>query len=438
MDILMPQLGETVTEGTIISWQCAVGDVVAAGDVLFEIETDKTTMEVPATSAGAITEIRVPAGQAVPVGQVVAILTGEGETAVEPVSAPVSVSASSAEAPSAPAAILAAPAAQPTTVLVKRELDPFNAVRTPERNFGPAALANGVRVTPLARRLAVEAGIDLAIVSGTGPRGRITAADVRGVDLQAIAPASRTTSKATSAPSSGDVKSLFVDVPYSEVALDGMRRTISRRLVESKQTVPHFYLTTDVDIEPMLALRQQVNAGSSAKISVNDFVVKAYARALMAHPGANAVWAGDSILRFGRADIGVAVAIEGGLLTPVVRSADTKSLAAIAEEIRDLATRARNRKLDAHEYQGGSAAVSNLGMYGVREFAAIINPPQATILAVGAGIRRPVEAADGGIAFTTQMTVTLSCDHRVVDGALGAELLREFKAILEEPLRALL
>lgn len=434
MDILMPQLGETVTEGTIISWQCAVGDEVASGDVLFEIETDKTTMEVPATSAGSITEIRVPAGQVVPVGAVVAIIMGEGEIAVE--TPPANGAVSTMAAPPVPF-----PSAPP---IVKRELDPFNAVRTPERNFGPAALSNGIRVTPLARRLAEEKGISLATLTGSGPRGRIVASDVRearppAVDAASSAPVASSAPSALAAGLKGDqVKALYADAPFVEVEVDGMRRTIARRLVESKQTVPHFYLTADVDIERMLDLRRQINEGRSTKISVNDFVVKAYARTLMAFPAANAVWAEDRILRFARVDVGVAVAVEGGLFTPVVRSADSKSLSAIAEEIRELAERARARKLEPHEYQGGSGSVSNLGMYGVREFAAIISPPQASILAVGAAMRRPVETADGGVAFTSQMTVTLSCDHRVIDGALGAEMLREFKAILEEPLRALL
>jgi len=438
MNILMPQLGETVTEGTIISWQVAVGDTVQAGDVLFEVDTDKTTMEVPTTCRGSITEIRVPSGQVVPVGAVVAVLMADGEVSAEvPVpNEPVSLAAAASPIP-APA-----PAPGPTSIpsavpTVKREIDPFNAVRSPERNFGPAALANGARVTPLARRLAVELGVSLDLLSGSGPNGRIVAKDVRE-----FKPVVKSSPSAPSATGSGakfeEVEALYSGTPFKEVALDGMRRTIARRLLESKQTVPHFYLTSDIDIERMLGLRQQINERHSTKISVNDFVVKAYALALMAFPAANAVWAEDRILRLARADVGVAVAVEGGLFTPIVRSADTKSLSAVAEEIRDLAERARARKLDAAEYQGGSGSVSNLGMYGVREFAAIINPPQASILAVGAATRRPVETAEGNITFSSQLTVTLSCDHRVIDGALAAELLREFKAIIEEPLRILL
>ena len=445
MDILMPQLGETVTEGTIVSWQKAVGDRVSSGDVLFEIETDKTTMEVPTTSDGSITEIRVPAGQVVPVGTVVAIIMREGEqaaptTIVEP-------------APSTAPAQAAPPSPKPTTeadpaiipMIVKRDLDPFNAVRTPERNFGPASLPNGVRVTPLARRLASEGGINLATLSGSGPRGRIVARDVQQAERVVTPPAAMPAISATTTASplalgarADEVKGHYKETAFVEVDLNGMRRTIARRLVESKQTVPHFYLTTDVRIDRMLELRRQINEGRSTRISVNDFVVKAYSAALRACPQANSVWADDRILRFAGVDVGVAVAVDGGLFTPVLRGADTKSLSTISDEIRDFAARARTGKLEAREYQGGVGSVSNLGMYGVREFAAIINPPQATILAVGAATRRPHESPDGGVAFASEMTVTLSCDHRVVDGALGAELLREFKAIIEDPLRALL
>jgi pyruvate dehydrogenase E2 component (dihydrolipoamide acetyltransferase) len=432
MNILMPQLGETVTEGKIVSWGRAVGDIVEKGDILFELETDKTSMEVPATIAGTLTAIRVNAGEVAPVGAIVAVLNGEGgepEAVVQP--------AAVVEAKPAPT-LQPAPTAQPGPPTA-RPFDPFNAVRSPERNFGPAALPNGARSTPLARRLAALAGLDLASVQGSGPRGRIVANDVR----QRTAAGPTTVTGATPialAPdrSAEDVRALYAGARYTEVELDGMRRTIARRLVESKQTIPHFYLVADVDIEAMLALRQQINTTQSAKLSVNDFVVKAYALALRAVPAANAVWAADRILQFEDVDVGVAVAIQGGLFTPIVRRADTKSMSAISEEIRGLAERARARKLLPAEYQGGAGAVSNLGMYGVREFTAIINPPHATILAVGAGIRRPVETADGGVRFSPQMTVTLSCDHRVVDGAIGAELLTAFKSIIAEPLRVLL
>jgi pyruvate dehydrogenase E2 component (dihydrolipoamide acetyltransferase) len=315
-------------------------------------------------------------------------------------------------------------------------LDPFLEVRTPSRNFGPAKTAGGTFVTPLARRLAGENGIDLARMSGSGPRGRIVAADVEG----AIAKGGGRAPPMASGASAAQVKALYQGVEFEEVPLDGMRATIARRLVEAKQTIPHFYLTADVTMDALLKIREEANAGApkdSYKLSVNDFVIKALALALQRVPAANAVWAGDRILRFKHSDVGVAVAIDGGLLTPVIRNADGKSLSAISNEMKDLAARAKEKKLKPAEYQGGSSAISNLGMYGVREFSAIINPPHATILAVGAAQRRPVEAEDGSVKFVSQMTATLSCDHRVVDGALGAELLAAFKALIESPVRML-
>ena len=380
----MPQLGETVTEGKITVWFKSVGDVIAPGDNLFEIETDKVSMEVPATSGGILREIRVKTGEVAPVNAIVAVI-GDSEAKARPAT-----------------------------------LDPYNEVHTPARNFGPATIANGAKASPLARRVAFEAGVDLTTVKGSGPHGRIHAADVKAV--KAVKPS---------------VTAPVTDAPFERVPLDAMRRTIARRLVEAKQTVPHFYLTADVDISRLLTLREEANAVLPSKLSINDFVIKAFALALQRVPAANAVWGGDAeaaILRYKHSDVGVAVAIEGGLFTPVIRNAETKSLSTISAEMKDLAARARERKLLPHEYQGGAASVSNLGMYGVREFAAIINPPQSTMLAVGAGQRRPVEAPNGSIAFTTLMTVTLSCDHRVVDGALGAQLLAAFKAVMENPI----
>ena len=380
----MPQLGETVTEGKITVWFKSVGDVIAPGDNLFEIETDKVSMEVPATSGGILREIRVKTGEVAPVSAIVAVI-GDSEAKARPAT-----------------------------------LDPYNEVHTPARNFGPATIANGAKASPLARRVAFEAGVDLTTVKGSGPHGRIHAADVKAVK-----------------PSTAPIAAPVTDAPFERVPLDAMRRTIARRLVEAKQTVPHFYLTSDVDISRLLTLREEANAVLPSKLSINDFVIKAFALALQRVPAANAVWGGDAeaaILRYKHSDVGVAVAIEGGLFTPVIRKAETKSLSTISAEMKDLAARARERKLLPHEYQGGAASVSNLGMYGVREFAAIINPPQSTMLAVGAGQRRPVEAPNGSIAFTTLMTVTLSCDHRVVDGALGAQLLAAFKAVMENPI----
>ncbi len=425
----MPQLGETVAEGKIIKWFKKVGDAVAAGELLFEIETDKTSMEVPTMSAGTLTEIRVQEGETVPVSAVVAVMTGEGGAAAP--AAPAAAAAPAASAPAPAAASGPVPAAAQT---VKREIDPFNAVISPEKNFGKATLASGAKVTPLARRLAAQGGVDLGKLTGSGPHGRIVAADVR--KAPSAAPASSGAALATGA-SADQVKAMYADIPFEEIALDGMRRIIAKRLTESKQTVPHFYLTAEIEIEELLALRQRIKEGGTA-VSVNDFVVKAFARALLQVPAANAVWAEDRVLQFSRADVGVAVAVEGGLFTPVIRDAGSKTLSAIGAEIRELAGRARDRKLKPAEYQGGSAAVSNLGMFGVREFAAIINPPHASILAVGAGERRPVETKDGGVRFVSKMTVTLAVDHRVVDGAVGAQLLAAFKALMENPISVLI
>ncbi|MCZ7642893.1 MAG: 2-oxo acid dehydrogenase subunit E2 [Pseudorhodoplanes sp.] len=299
-------------------------------------------------------------------------------------------------------------------------MDLFNEVRTPQRNFGPARIG-GVAVTPLARRLAAERGIDLSRLTGSGPRGRIVSADIGKAAVAASAGGAMT------GTSAAQVAALYRGVPFAEVPLDAMRRTLAARLSEAKQTVPHFYLSADVTLDRLLALRAEANAalpkdtqgkdaqgGDAFKLTLTDFIVKAWALALVRVPSANAVWAGDRILRFARADIAVAVALEGGLITPVVREADTRPLSALAAELRDLTARARARKLRPEDYQGGSSAVSNLGMHGVRDFAAIVNPPHATILAVGAARRAPRETEDGGIAFASEMTVTLSCDHRAV------------------------
>ncbi len=418
----MPQLGETVAEGKIVKWFKSVGDVVAAGEVLFEIETDKTSMEVPSMDGGVLAEIKVREGETVPVSSVVAVMSGASVAAPAAAAAP----AVTAQPASAPTALATAQASAP----VRRELDPFDAVKTPEKNFGPATLANGAKVTPLARRLAAQGGVELSKLQGSGPRGRVVAADVRRSSTATSA------ASAASGATADQVMAMYADAPYEEVPLDPMRRTIARRLTESKQTVPHFYLTAEVEIEDLLAVRRQLKDGG-VPVSVNDFVVRAFALALQQVPAANAVWAEDRVLQFTRSDVGVAVAVEGGLFTPVVRGANTKSLSAISAEVRDLAARARERRLKPDEYQGGSASVSNLGMYGVKAFAAIVNPPQATILAVGAAERRPVETADGGFRFVSKMTVTLSADHRVVDGALAAQLLAAFKALIENPISVL-
>jgi pyruvate dehydrogenase E2 component (dihydrolipoyllysine-residue acetyltransferase) len=449
MDVLMPQLGETVAEGKITQWFKSAGDAIKPGDNLFEIETDKVSMEVPSTTAGVLAEIRVPAGEVAPVGAVVAVIAdgsaARAPPAAEALSKPAVAPANRLQPTTAPFAAAQPAAAAPI------KLDPFFEVRTPERNYGPARLAGGRSVTPLARRLAAEGGIDLATVSPSGPHGRIVARDVEAAARAALKAAPRPTVAAAAGvtlaegPSAEDIKAIYRDVPFQEVPLDGMRRIIATRLVQAKQTIPHFYLTADVEIGRLLTLREEANAAApkdndgkpAFKLSLNDLIIKAWAAALQRVPAANAVWAQDRILRFQHSDIAVAVAIDGGLITPVIRRMEVKTLSAISNEMKELATRARARKLKPDEYQGGSSTISNLGMYGVREFSAIINPPQATVLAVGAARRQAVETQDGGVAFASVLSVTLSCDHRVVDGALGAELLAAFQRFVEQPVTML-
>jgi pyruvate dehydrogenase E2 component (dihydrolipoamide acetyltransferase) len=455
MDVMMPQLGETVAEGKITQWFKSAGDPIKPGDNLFEIETDKVSMEVPSTTTGVLAEIRVPAGETAPVGAVVAVISDATSDSMgaapgaRPTAQP-APAATVAPAPPSPllarmagmASFAATPPVTPSTTPAK--LDPFFEVRTPARNYGPARLAGGTAVTPLARRLAANAGIDLSQVKGSGPHGRILARDIESARVIGSRPASM--EAAFTGPSADKIKSIYRDVPFEEVPLDGMRSTIAKRLVAAKQTIPHFYLTADIAIARLLDLRAGANAAApkdvdgnpAFKLSISDLLIKAWAAALARVPIANAAWAGDRILRFKHSDIGVAVAIPGGLIAPVVRRAEMKTLSVISREMKDLASRARAKKLDPSEYQGGSSAISNLGMYGVREFAAIINPPQASVLAVGAARRQAVERADGGVGFVSVMSVTLSCDHRVVDGVVGAELLAAFKSIVEQPVAMLI
>ena len=467
MDVLMPQLGETVAEGKITKWFKSAGEPVKPGDNLFEIETDKVSMEVPSTAAGVLSEIRIPAGEVAPVGAVVAVISdgasgtilprtaakgdhaqhgGGGASAQEKANEPTPPPPrfATAEAPRRHSEVRRPEAAYASSSVPLRstgeefKLDPFFEVRTPERNFGPAHLPSGIMVTPLARRLAAEAGIDLSRVRGSGPHGRIVASDIEKAPV-AVPPAAR-----SDGPSAAEIKSLYASASYDELPLDGMRRTIAARLTLA-QTVPHFYLTADIEIGRLMALREEANAAApkdangnpAFKLSLNDFFIRALAQALRRVPAANAVWAGDRILRFKHSDIGVAVALEDGLVAPVVREAEAKSLSAISVEMKDLAARAREKKLKPADYQGGSSAISNLGMYGVREFSAIINPPHATILAIGAARRQAIEKDDGGVAFASMLSVTISCDHRVVDGALGAQLLAAFKAFVETPVSML-
>jgi pyruvate dehydrogenase E2 component (dihydrolipoamide acetyltransferase) len=442
MDVLMPQLGETVAEGKITKWFKSAGEQVKPGDNLFEIETDKVSMEVPSTTTGVLAEIRVPAGDVAPVGAIVAVIAdGSPAQSSRPAASTPPPASAAKPAASAAATTAAAPGAQPRQDSPPIKLDPFFEVRTPDRNFGPARLSSGVTVTPLARRLAAESGIDLSRLNGSGPHGRIVAHDVE----TAPRPARALLAARAEGPSADEVKALFAPDAYEEVPLDGMRRTIAARLTQAIQTIPHFYLTADVEIDRLIKLREEANFGApkdkdgnpAFKLSLNDFIIRALALALRRVPAANAAWAGDRILRFKHADIGVAVALDGGLITPIIRSAETKSVSVISEEMKDLSARARDKKLKQADYQGGSAAISNLGMYGVREFSAIINPPHATILAVGAARRQAVEKPDGGVAFASVLAVTLSCDHRVLDGAVGAELLAAFKAFVEMPVTML-
>lgn len=420
MDVLMPQLGETVDEGKILVWYKQVGDKVEAGENLFEIETEKVSMEVPSTVAGTLREIKVAVDETVPVGAVVAVIAEEGAELATSAPPAKSEKPAAQSAPAQRAAAAVSAPSQPATSYVARRMEPFKEIFTPERNYGPARVG-GVETTPYARRLAGELGVSLSTLRGSGPNGRIVAKDVeaeRGKGAQS------------------QVKALYEAGTYDEHPIDAMRRAIARRVTESKQTIPHFYLTIDLEVDALMSVREQRNAGSpsqtTAKVSVTDMIIKAWALALRAVPRANAVWAEDSILQFNRSDIGVAIAVEGGLVTPVVRSADTKSVADISADVKDFAARARGKKLKAADLLGGTSAISNLGMYGVREFSAIINPPQSTVLAVGAVQRRPTETPEGGVRFATLLTVTLSCDHRVVDGALGAELLAAFRDIVQQ------
>ncbi|MFC0219612.1 pyruvate dehydrogenase complex dihydrolipoamide acetyltransferase [Pseudochelatococcus lubricantis] len=441
--ILMPALSPTMEKGNLAKWLKKEGDAIKSGDVIAEIETDKATMEVEAVDEGVLAKIVVPEGTAdVPVNDVIALIAEEGED-VAAVAAAGAGQAAPAPAPAPASPAVPAPASAPAAAA---PVAPAPAA---------AAAAHGERIfsSPLARRLAKEAGVDLAAVTGTGPHGRIVERDVqaaiaggatRAAPQAAAAPAPAPAPQAAPKPApAGDeaVKKLFAPGSYEEVPHDNMRKTIARRLVESKQTVPHFYLTIDTELDALLALREQVNAAApkdkdgkpAYKVSVNDFVIKALALALRQVPDANVSWTDSAILRHKVVDVGVAVAIPGGLITPVVRNADIKSISTISNEMKDFAARARNRKLKPEEYQGGSSAVSNLGMFGIKNFSAIINPPHATILAVGAGEKRVV-VKDGAPAVATVMTVTLSTDHRAVDGALGAELLAAFRPLIENPL----
>ncbi len=414
VEVIFPKVDMDMDHGTISKWHVKDGDTVKKGQAVFEIETDKSAMEIESPGDGVIKLSGVKDGEKVAIGTVVAMIYGSGEAAkgfAAPPSAVITAKAGIQTLPNAPA---------PSLVSSDRGNDGVESVGKP-------------RATPLARRLAKQAGVALTSLTGSGPRGRITAADVKTVEPAKPAAIAHNTDSAA-------IRALYQDGTYDVRPLDGMRRTIAQRLVQSKQTVPHFYLTATCSIDTLMATRERLNnaAPKSAdktptyKLSINDFIIKALAVALQKVPAANVTFTDDGILQHRASDVGVAVSVEGGLFTPIVRNAESKSLSAISIEMKSLAAKARARKLQSHEYQGGTAAISNLGMFGVEQFTAIISPPHATILAVGAAIERfiPVNKLP---MLATQMTVTLSCDHRAVDGAVGAELLAAFKALVEDP-----
>ena len=423
-EILMPALSPTMEEGTLAKWLVKEGDTVSSGDLLAEIETDKATMEFEAVDEGIIGKLLVAEGtEAVKVNTAIAVLLEDGESADD-------ISSSPAAAPKAEPAAAETPTAAP-------------AAATPAPAAPASASGDRIFASPLARRIAAQKGVDLAAVKGSGPHGRIVKTDVEAAQPGAAAaptasaaPAAATAAAPTG-PSASAVAAMYEGREYTEMPLDGMRKTIAARLTEAKQTIPHFYLRRDIQLDALMKFRGQLNKQLEArgvKLSVNDFIIKACALALQAVPDANAVWAGDRILKLKPSDVAVAVAIEGGLFTPVLRDSEMKSLSALSAEMKDLAARARDRKLAPQEYQGGSFAISNLGMFGIDNFDAVINPPHGAILAVGSGVKKPVVGADGELAVATVMSVTLSVDHRVIDGALGAQLLAAIKENLENPM----
>ncbi len=424
--ILMPALSPTMTEGNIARWLKKEGDKVKSGEVLAEIETDKATMEVEAVDEGTLGKIVVAAGsQGVKVNDVIALLLEDGEDKK-------ALEGMSGAAPAKTEAAKSAPKEEPKTEEPKAAPAPA-AAPAPKPAAAPAAASAGGRVfaTPLARRIAKDKGFDIASVTGSGPHGRITRSDVEnfkgGTSVGGAGGGLRLGSGATFAPAKSKL------VPHST-----MRKVIAKRLVESKQTVPHFYVSVDIDLDRLMDLRAEINAiDEKTKISVNDFAIRAAALALMQVPGANAAWSDEGAMMFDSADISVAVSIPGGLITPIIKSAEKKGLAVISAEMRDLATRAKEGKLKPEEFQGGTFSLSNLGMFGVKDFSAIINPPQGAILAVSAGEQRAV-VKNGQLAVATVMTCTLSCDHRVVDGALGAQYMQAFKNLIEHPIKLVL
>ena len=420
IEILMPALSPTMEEGTLSKWLVKEGDTVSSGDLLAEIETDKATMEFEAVDEGVIGKIMIAEGtEGVKVNAVIAVLLEDGESAGD-----ISASAATPAAATAPSAEAAAPAV----------VTPTPAPAAPAAKDG-----NRVFASPLARRIAADKGVDLTKMTGSGPRGRIVKADVEGASAApaAVSAPAPTTVAMPASASADAVAKMYEDREYTEIPLNGMRKTIAARLTEAKQTVPHFYLRRDINLDALLSFRGELNkqlAARDVKLSINDFIIKACALALQSVPDANAVWAGDRVFNLKPSDVAVAVAIEGGLFTPVLKNAEVKSLSTLSAEMKDLATRAKDRKLAPDEYQGGSFAISNLGMFGIDNFDAVINPPHGAILAVGAGKKKAIVGPDGDLVVATVMSVTLSVDHRVIDGALGALLLNAIVDNLENPM----
>ncbi len=434
-EILMPALSPTMEEGTLAKWLVKEGDTVSSGDLIAEIETDKATMEFEAVDEGVVGKILIAEGsEGVKVNTPIAVLLEDGESADD-----IDTSATKPEAaPAADAAQEAASAGGSDAAAA-----PAGAGATPAPAAPAAADGSRIFASPLARRIAADKGLDLAAIKGSGPRGRIIKADVENAtaapkaETKAASAAAPAAAAAPAGPSADAVAKMYEGRTFEEVKLDGMRKTIAARLTEAKQTIPHFYLRRDIQLDALLKFRSQLNKQlepRGVKLSVNDFIIKAVALALQSVPDANAVWAGDRVLKMKASDVAVAVAIEGGLFTPVLQDSDMKSLSALSAEMKDLATRARDRKLAPHEYQGGSFAISNLGMFGIDNFDAIVNPPHAGILAVGSGVKKPVVGADGELTVATVMSVTMSVDHRVIDGALGADLLKAIVDNLENPM----
>ena len=429
IELKMPALSPTMEEGTLAKWLVKEGDEVKSGDLIAEIETDKATMEFEAVDEGTIAQILVPEGtDNVKVGTVIAVIAGEGEDANM---TKTEAAATSTPAPEAKASPAPAPEPAPTPAPTPTPATPAAAAAA------VTARAEGgerIKASPLAKRLAAEMGIDLSTVTGSGPGGRIVKADLEGAGAAAPAPAS--TPAATSAAAAGPAQPFQTDIPHTAEKLSNMRKTIARRLTEAKQTIPHIYLTVDIELDKLLKLRSELNAAlepQGVKLSVNDLLIKALAKALIQVPKCNVSYAGDQLISYSRADISVAVSVPAGLITPIIVGADEKSVSKISTEMKELAARAKEGKLQPHEYQGGTASISNMGMFGISQFDAVINPPQGMIMAIGAGEKRPW-IVDDAVSIATIMSATGSFDHRAIDGADGAQLMQAFKQIVENPL----